>query len=164
MPMKALVDLLEELGCRNVRTYIQSGNAVFESRGQDTSHLSDMISAEIRKRHGFEPCVLLLRPEDMEKAIEMNPFPDAEADPKALHVGFLASTPKNPDLKTLEHLKKDSERFQLVDNLFYLHAPEGVGRSRLAANAERLLGVAMTDRNWITVCKIMVMAKESEGM
>ena len=160
MPMKELVAVLENLGARNVKTYIQSGNAVFESDESDASRLSNGIRAEIKQRCGFEPHVLLLELEDIERAIKKNPFPEAEADPKTLHVGFLASVPENPNLKLLESRKKDSERFQLIGNIFYLHAPEGVGRSKLAANAERLLGVPVTDRNWRTVCEIRQTAKE----
>ena len=160
LPMKELVAVLEELGSRNVKTYIQSGNAVFESKEKDASRLSKKIGVEIKQRRGFEPHVLLLELKDIEKAIKKNPFPEAETDPKALHVGFLSSTPENPNLKRLESLKSDSERFRLVDKAFYLHAPEGVGRSRLAANAEKLLGVPMTDRNWRTVCEIWEMAKQ----
>jgi uncharacterized protein (DUF1697 family) len=75
-------------------------------------------------------------------------------------VGFLAASPQNPDLKKLERFKSKTERFRLVDNRFYLHAPDGVGRSKLAANAEKLLGVPMTDRNWSTVRKVWEMAKD----
>ncbi len=160
LPMKELVAVLEDLGARNVKTYIQSGNAVFESKEQDASRLSNKISREIKKRRGFEPHVLLLEIEDIERAIRKNPFPEAETNPRVLHAGFLAYAPANPNLKTLESLKRDSERFHLIDNVFYLHAPEGVGRSKLAANAEKLLGLPMTDRNWRTVCKIWEMAKE----
>ncbi len=160
MPMKDLVVLLEVLGARNVRTYIQSGNAVFQSAEKNASRLSRQLVAEIKKRHGFEPLVLLLGLEAIETAIAKNPFPEAEADPSSLHLGFLASTPKNPDLETLKKLKKASERFHLGDNVFYLHAPEGVGRSKLAARTEKLLGVPMTDRNWRTVCKIRELAGE----
>jgi uncharacterized protein (DUF1697 family) len=159
LPMKELAALLEDLGCRNVKTYIQSGNAVFESKANNTSQLSKKISAEIKRRRGFEPHVLLLRPEEMEKAITNNPFHDGEKDPKALHVGFLTSTPKTPNLKALEGLKTDREQFKLLDNIFYLYAPEGIGRSKLAASTEKLLGVPLTDRNWGTVRKIMEMAK-----
>ena len=158
--MKDLVVLLEVLGARNVRTYIQSGNAVFQSAEKNASRLSRQLVAEIKKRHGFEPLVLLLGLEAIETAIAKNPFPEAEADPSSLHLGFLASTPKNPDLETLKKLKKASERFHLGDNVFYLHAPEGVGRSKLAARTEKLLGVPMTDRNWRTVCKIRELAGE----
>ncbi len=128
--------------------------------GKDAARLSNAISREIKKRRRFEPNVLLLDLEDIERAIRKNPFPEAATDPKALHVGFLAFTPEKPDLETLESLKSDSERFHLIDRVFYLHAPEGIGRSKLAANAEKLLGVPMTDRNWRTVCKIREMAKE----
>jgi uncharacterized protein (DUF1697 family) len=154
LPMKVLVSLLEALGARSVKTYIQSGNAVFQHAEKDPLRLAHRISAEIERRCGFEPHVLLWGAEQMEKAIAENPFPEAESEPKSLHLGFLASAPAAPDLKALESLKKGSERFLLKDNVFYLHAPEGVGRSKLAANAEKLLGVAMTDRNWRTVCKI----------
>jgi uncharacterized protein (DUF1697 family) len=158
LPMNELVALLEELGCRNVKTYIQSGNAVFENQANNAPQLSKKISAEINKRRGFEPFVLLLSREEMEKAIANNPFPAGEKEPKALHVGFLTSTPKSPDLKTLEGLRTSSEQYRQMENVFYLYAPEGIGRSKLAANTERLLGVPITDRNWGTVRKIMELA------
>ena len=160
LPMKELVAILEQLGSRNVKTYIQSGNAVFESKEKDASRLSKKIRVEIKQRRGFEPHVLVLELQDIEKAMKKNPFPEAENDPKALHVGFLTSAPENPNLKTLESLKSGSERFRLIDKSFYLHAPEGVGRSKLAAKAEKLLGVPMTDRNWRTVSTIWKMAKD----
>jgi uncharacterized protein (DUF1697 family) len=160
LPMKELVAVLEDLGARKVTTYIQSGNAVFVSLETDTSRLSNKISSEIKKRRGFEPHVLLLELEDVERAMKNNPFPEAVSDPQALHAGFLASVPEKPNLNALESLKSDSERFQLIDKVFYLHAPEGIGRSKLAANAEKMLGVPMTDRNWRTVCKIGEMAQE----
>ena len=160
LPMKELKTLLQNLDLQNVKTYIQSGNVVFQSNEKSTSGLSSKISAEIEKSHGFKPQVLLLDIDEMEKAIGLNPFPEAESEPKTLHLSFLASVPETPDLKTLESLKTENERFELKGNVFYLHAPDGIGRSKLAANAERLLGVAMTSRNWRTVCKIMAMAKE----
>jgi uncharacterized protein (DUF1697 family) len=159
--MKELVALLESLGCRSVKTYIQSGNAIFESQ-VDAVPLSAAINAEIRIRYGFEPEVLLLEPEDVSRAIHNNPFPEAESDPKSLHLGFLASAPEQADWKALESLRKESEQYRLIGNVFYLLAPEGVGRSRLAANAERALGVPMTDRNWRTVCALMEMVDQNE--
>jgi uncharacterized protein (DUF1697 family) len=160
LPMKDLVALLENIGSQNVKTYIQSGNAVFQSEEENASLLSNKIIATIKKSHGFEPQVLLLEPEDMERAIESNPFPEAESEPKTLHVHFLASMPKNPDLGGLKSIKSDRERFALKDRYFYLHAPGGIGRSKLPANAEKLLGVAITGRNWRTVRKVMTMAKQ----
>jgi uncharacterized protein (DUF1697 family) len=160
LPMKDLVAILENIGSQNVKTYIQSGNAVFQNQEEDPSLLSNKIRVTLKKRHDLEPQVLLLTPEEIERAIESNPFSEAESEPKTLHIHFLASMPKNPDLGTLESIKSDRERFALKDRVFYLHAPDGIGRSKLAANTEKLLGVAITVRNWRTVCKIMTMARQ----
>jgi len=154
LPMKQLVSIMEDLGCQDVKTYIQSGNAVFRSKESRISQLSGKISSAIERQHGFEPHVLLLAAADIEKAITGNPFPEAQSEPKSLHVGFLSTTPKKPDIQALETLRKKTERFALKDNVFYLHAPEGVGRSKLAGSAEKLIGITMTSRNWRTVCKI----------
>lgn len=162
LPMKELVTILESIGAQNVKTYIQSGNGVFGSQETNASLLSNRISAAIKKSRGFEPRVLLLRLEAIEKAIASNPFPEAESKPKTLHVYFLASVPKNPDFDALESIKSDQERFVLKDGVFYLHAPNGVGKSKLAANAEKLLGVPVTSRNWRTIRKIRDMAKECD--
>ncbi len=162
LPMKELSAVLEDLGAQSVQTYIQSGNALFKSAEKDPAGLSRKIAAEIKKRRGFEPHVQLLELRDIQRAVAGNPFPEAAADPKTLHLGFLAGAPKSPGLKALEGLKSGSERFKLIGRVFYLHAPQGVGRSKLAANAERLLGVPMTDRNWRTVCKLLEMAEGSE--
>ena len=160
LPMKTLVALLENIGSKNVKTYIQSGNAVFEHEEENASLLSSKIRTTIKKSHGFEPQLLLLELEDIERAVRSNPFPEAESEPKTLHLYFLASMPNNPDLGALESIKGDGERFALKDSVFYLHAPEGIGRSKLAANTEKVLGVAATGRNWRTVCKVMAIAKE----
>src|SRR5215212_4072302 len=160
LPMKDLASLLENIGSQNVKTYIQSGNAVFQNREENASLLSDKIRAAIKKSHGFEPQVLLLEPEEIVRAVESNPFPEAESEPKSLHVHFLASTPKNLDLGALESIKSERERFVLKDGVFYLHAPDGIGKSKLAANTEKSLGDATTGRNWRTVCRVMAMAKQ----
>lgn len=160
LPMKDLVVALENLECQEVATYIQSGNAVFRSEEADGSLLSDGIMATIGERHGFEPRVLVLSSEELEKAVRSNPFPEAESEPKTLHAYFLASPPERPDLDALEGMKGDRERFVLSESVFYLHAPDGIGRSRLAANAEKLLGVPTTARNWRTIRKVMDMADQ----
>ena len=160
LPMKDLVAQLENLGSQNVKTYIQSGNAVFQNEEEDASLLSNKIMAAIKKSHGFEPHVLLRKPAEIDRAVASNPFPEAESEPKTLHIYFLASMPKDLDLGALESIKIDRERFALEDSVFYLHAPEGIGRSKLAANIEKLLGVAITGRNWRTVRKVMAMVEQ----
>jgi uncharacterized protein (DUF1697 family) len=158
--MKDLVAALENVCCRDVATYIQSGNAVLRSEERDAALLADAIRAEIGERHGFEPRVLLLESDEMARAIRSNPFPEAESEPKTLHLYFLAAPPEHPDLDALERIRGDQERFVVGDGVFYLHAPDGIGRSKLAASVERLLGVPATARNWRTVCKVMETAQQ----
>lgn len=159
LPMKALTALLESLGCRHVKTYIQSGNAVFRHAAGKAANLSNQIRTAIKARHDLEPHIVLLELPEMERAIASNPFPEAEPEPKSLHLFFLSSTPQHPDLNALESIRQGGERFFLQGKVFYLHAPDGIGRSKLAARAEKALGVPLTARNWRSACKIMEMAQ-----
>ena len=162
LPMKELVATLESVGCQDVETYIQSGNTVFRSEETDASLLSNRIRTSIEESHGFEPRVLVLGAEELERVVRSNPFPEAESEPRSLHVYFLASSPERPDLDALEGIKGDRESFVLEEDTFYLHAPDGVGRSKLAANAEKLLGVSATARNWRTAVKLSAMARQHD--
>lgn len=155
--MADLTDLLADLGLRHIQTYIQSGNVLFQSEDPDLAHLADQISRLVGERCGFIPSVLLLTAQALTEAAAQNPFPAGEAEPKSLHLFFLASAPTAPDLAALESIKTATEQFRLVGNVFYLYAPDGVGRSKLAANVEKLLGVEATARNWNTVSKLVEM-------
>jgi uncharacterized protein (DUF1697 family) len=174
LPMAELRAQLEGLGLHEVRSYIQSGNVVFradddvdreagegagspEERNARLALLSERITAAVEDSHGFAPRVLLLWATDFLRAAAANPFPEGESEPKTLHLYFLADEARAPDLASLESLRADSERFALVDDVFYLHAPEGIGRSKLAARVERALGVPATARNWRTVGKLVEM-------
>ncbi len=155
LAMKDLVSILEGLGYENIRTYIQSGNVVLESEkpcsDQDSGKISDAIEAEV----GFRPNVLLLSAEDLRAALAGNPFPTSEG--KTLHFSFLETEPLAPDLDTLAQLKSETEQFKLDGKVFYLHAPDGIGRSKLAEKVERCLGVSATGRNLNTVNAILKM-------
>jgi uncharacterized protein (DUF1697 family) len=158
--MKELVARLEGLGCTDVRTYIQSGNSVFRHGEKDAPRLAARIGAEIRESHGFEPDVLLLTTDRLEQAVASNPFPDAESEPSKLHLFFLATTAVSPDIDAIDRLRSENERLELMSDVAYLHAPDGIGRSRLAAGLEKALGVAATGRNWRSVGKILEMARQ----
>ena len=158
LPMQDLRDLLAELGCEDVQTYIQSGNVVF-SASADPVSLSAKITSTIDERFGFAPQVLLLTVERFAAIASSNPYPEAEATPKLLHVGFLTGKAGNPDIDAMNAFKADSERFTLTDDALYLYAPDGIGRSRLAAKIDRHLEVSTTSRNWRTVIKLLHLAK-----
>jgi len=158
LPMRDLVQLLETIGFANVKTYIQSGNVVFQTQRDARVALAEEIRSAIGQSYGFRPQVMLLGLEDLATAVSRNPFLQATQEPKTLHFYFLESSPPQPDLAELEMLKTEREQFKLIDNVFYLYAPDGIGRSKLAARVEKALGVATTARNWRTVSKVMELA------
>ncbi len=157
LPMAALRRDLASLKLRNVRTYIQSGNIVFDSTARSPASLAGKIARQIEQQHGFRPRVLILKSEDLINAIESNPFPMAVSDPATLHFFFLAEPAVDPDTAALDRARTSTERFAITDAVFYLHAPDGIARSRLAATIEKHLGVAATARNFRTIEKIASM-------
>lgn len=156
LPMAALRGILADLGAEDVKTCIQSGNAVFEAEPGIADRIEKDLGPAIGARHGFEPGVLVLALDDLRAACEANPFPEAE--PRTLHFYFLESAPAAPDLERIDALRAAGERYELIDRVFFLHAPDGIGRSKLAAGAEKALGVACTGRNRRTVQAIVELA------
>ena len=157
LPMKALVDALEAAGLIDVLTYIQSGNVVASSSLQRES-LSLLIQKTVLESFGFEPAVLCLSVPELQSLADANPFPDAVEDASKLHLFVCAQPPAADADEKLEALAAADERTHLNDQALYLHAPSGVGRSKLAAGAERALGVPTTARNWRTVTMLLEMA------
>lgn len=160
LPMRELRRLLEEVGASHAATYIQSGNAAFRHDSDNPAAIASALGDAVEAAHGFRPLVLVLPLEAYEAALAGNPFPEAEAEPKSLHLYFLAEPPGAPDLEALERLAADDERFVLDDLVLYLHAPSGIGRSKLAARVERALGVPATARNWRSATAIRELAVE----
>jgi uncharacterized protein (DUF1697 family) len=161
LPMAKLKSDLESLKLKNVRTYIQSGNAIFDSSAKTASSLTKKIARRIEEQHGFRPHLLIFTRKDLLTAIESNPFLKAVSDPKTLHFFFLAEPASDPDMEALDNAKTSTEKYKLTDRVFYLHAPDGIARSKLAANAEKLLGVVTTARNYRTVDKVLSMVAQS---
>lgn len=157
VPMRELVEELTSLKLENVRTYIQSGNAVFEADSKTTKSLPESIAERIERRYAFRPKVLVISGEELQAALEANPFPEAATDPKSLHFFFLDKPPTKPNLTALNLARSASENFATKGSVFYLHAPDGVGRSKLAASVEKHLGVTATARNYRTVEKLIAL-------
>jgi uncharacterized protein (DUF1697 family) len=173
LPMKELAALLETLGLSDVRTYIQSGNAVFQGPRGPAPALAAAIASAIEDTFDFRPGVIVIGKEEFAKAAASNPFPEAaQEDGKTLHLFFLGEAPpkggskkksaaKTLDAACLDAVTLPSERWRVAGAVFYLHAPEGFGNSKLAAKAERCLGVPATARNWRTVCELLKLADDS---
>lgn len=155
LTMDELSSILEEIGLLNISTYIQSGNVLFQSEASDLHDLARKVSAAIEKAKGFAPNVHIMPFQRFKSAAKDNPFPDAEEEPSRLHLAFMEGVPAEPDLDQLEAVKTENERFELIEDVLYLHAPDGIGRSKLVAKLEKALGVSTTMRNWRTVTKLV---------
>lgn len=153
LPMQKLRDLLTGIACTNVATYVQSGNAVFQ-HAAGPARLAGDIATTIEAEFGFQPAVLVLESETFRAIAAGNPYADEAEDSKPSHVWFLSEPAVNANLEKLTAIASDDERFELTDKAFYLRAPSGIGRSKLAAAVEKSLGVPATARNSRSVSKI----------
>lgn len=158
LPMAALRELLAKVGFENVRTYIQSGNIVLDSPEGDRDSVACSIRDAIEGRFGFAPPTFVLDVDAFDAAIAANPFPEGEQDPKAVHFFFLAEPDQSADLDGLRELATQGEEFVVTETVFYLHTPNGFGRSKLAERLHRFIGTEVTARNYRSVQAIRALA------
>ena len=152
--MKELVTLLENHGFQNVKTYIQSGNVVLQGKKVSSTELEKLVAGKF----GFKPEVLVLDKSEFDSSVRHNPFHPAEG--KSAHFYFCSKEPKISSEKLKKYLGK-SEQYKLKNKVFYLFAPDGIGRSKLAANIESCLGGPVTGRNLNTINKLIEMVKNT---
>ena len=150
LKMKELKQLLENNNLENVKTYIQSGNIVLSSHKNPATQVAGLIQTKI----GFTPQIMVLTETEFNTSVKQNPYTNYEG--KFVHFYFCESLPVLDSIK-LEKYTSDTERYTVVDKVFYLHAPDGVARSKLVANIESCLGVSATGRNLNTVKKLAEM-------
>lgn len=152
LQMAPLRATLKRLGLQQVRSVLQSGNVVFtgviDARAFGAI-AEDVIAAE----HGVRTRALVLSGDSFAAIAAGYPWPEAWRDPSTGHVWFL-DRPSETPLEALKRLAAPRERVALTDAALYLHAPDGIGRSKLAAEAGKRLGAAATARNLATVQRI----------
>lgn len=153
LPMKELKRVLEENSYLNPKTYIQSGNVVFESEKPPVN-----ISLLIEKEFGFKPEILIIKKKNFLEAVSGNPYSSTVG--KQIHFLFCKNTPK-ANVEKLDELKSETEQYFIKGKVLYLYAPDGIGRSKLAASMEKCLGVPATGRNLNTVNKLIEMLESA---
>jgi len=158
--MAELRELLAELGLKNPRTLLQSGNVVFES-GKAPKALETLLEKAVLKQFGLESDHFVRTAPEWDEVIAANPFPrEAKDDPSHLVVMPLKSAPKPAQLEALREAIKGRERVELVGRQAYLVYPDGIGRSKLTISViESRLGTRGTGRNWNTVQKLAALAR-----
>ena len=160
--MGALKKAYEEMQFKNVTTYIQSGNVIFQYATSKPAELEQKISGQIQKKFGFEVPVMVLLPQELKEILDNNPFAnDPEKDIFYQHVTFLASVPKDPGLEVIDQKRAPGEEFRLMGKAVYLFCSNGYGRTKLTNTfLENKLKVRATTRNWKTANLLYTMAEE----
>ena len=159
--MTALRSRLTEVGCTNVRTYIQSGNVVLtppETHQQDLAMwLEDTISAFA----AFRVPVIVRNSSEINRTVADNPYPHAE--PNHLHAMFFAEPLPAGLFDSIDPTAAVEESWKVAGPDLYLHLPQGMGRAVLPALVEKVCKKANlhgTARNWNTITMLARMARE----
>ena len=157
LPMKDLAQMFRQAGCGSVRTYIQSGNVIFEAPAGATK-VAETVTARIEKQLGYRIPVVLRTADQLRKTIAANPYLAGGADHKALHVYFLAVAPAAHAIAALDANRSAPDTFHVRGQEIYLHLPNGMGRTKLTnAYFDTKLATICTARNWTTVLKLAEM-------
>ena len=158
LPMAELRTTLSNLGFKDVRTYLQSGNVVLDPGGRHLQDLPDALQIAIAEGFGLEIRVIVRIREDLAAVTTSHPFLDGEPDRSRLHVVFLEGTPDAVKIAGLDPDRSPPDRFEVKGREIYLSYPNGQGRSKLSLDYfERVLGMAGTARNSNTVTKLLEM-------
>ena len=160
LPMKELVQLCEDAGCSEVRTYIQSGNVLLEAPAALAKRLPEDLAARIEERFGFAVPVVMRKVTELAQVAANNPFLGKRGvDPAHLAVAFLGKKPTAKAVASLEPDRSPGDAFEVVGREVYLHMPNGVARTKLTnAWMDSRLGTVSTARNLKTISKLLELA------
>lgn len=157
LPMAELRSMLTQVGCSDVQTYVQSGNAVFATK-LGVGALTKAIEAALERYMGRPIATTLRTLEQMQAIVEANPFTQVATHSKYLCVTFLANAPTKAELAPLHVQDWKPELFQVAGKEIYTWHPNGQAKSPLAAALGKLrVRGAVTTRNWNTVEKLLQM-------
>jgi uncharacterized protein (DUF1697 family) len=163
--MAELRAICRDLGLGDPRTYVQSGNVVFQTGQTDLPALAVQIAAAIERRCGFAPDIFLRTVIEMKAVVASNPFAGrAGIEPNKLLVCFLAAELPPEGRKALAGLPETPEEVYAGKRELYVYYPNGIGQARLStALLERTLKMNMTGRNWNSVTKLLEMAESGKS-
>lgn len=154
--MEKLRSLCESLGLENPRTYLQSGNVVFES-SLKSSELASVINGKMRESLGIDVPVIIRSRNELSKIVAKVPYPKKTLSD--VYVTFLSEAPKYFPKELFDSFASNVERCQLDGTEVFLYLPQGYGRTKLNNNLfEKKLKLMATTRNWKTVVALLKMS------
>ncbi|MGJ8590979.1 MAG: DUF1697 domain-containing protein [Aquaticitalea sp.] len=160
VPMAELRKLLTESGFKDVQTYIQSGNVVFQASEQNIQKIEASIHNAILDKFGFEVSVLVTTGMDLKQIFETSPF--SEEKKKASYFMMLHDTPSDSLIKEASEKVYEDEEYQIIKNCIYVYCEKGFGQAKFNANYfERKLKTFATARNYNTMLKLVSLSAEN---
>jgi uncharacterized protein (DUF1697 family) len=149
-----LAAIVEATGASDVRTLLNSGNAVCTSARTPVS-LAAAVSAGVEETLGFSAATLVRTRAELDAVLALDPLKREASDPSRYLVMFLESAPSAQQVATLETVDVGDERWLVEGRELYAWLPEGTAESILFKQlAKNALGVVGTARNWSTVTKL----------
>ena len=151
--MEDLRKLFESLYFLNIKTYIQSGNVVFDVDNEDPDYLRKTIEDKILEVLNMQVSVLIRNHSQLQSVIANNLFlNDPTIKLESLYVTFLSY---QPDIELLEKIREFNfppDDFKILDNEIYVYCPNGYGKTKLNNSFfESKLKLRATTRNWRTL-------------
>jgi uncharacterized protein (DUF1697 family) len=147
--------LFEELNFKNVITYIQSGNVIFNSKINYAEKLQKLISNKIKEQYSFGVEVIIKTPSELEYVLNNNPFLKKKKEADKLYITFLQTQPTSENIEKLKIADFSPEEFVFENTYIFLFFPNGYGNAKMNNNFfEKKLKVPSTSRNWQTVNKL----------
>jgi uncharacterized protein (DUF1697 family) len=156
LPMATVRAVFEAAGASDVVTYIQSGNVVFSHRAGSLATLERNLEDALAREAGFSVPVMLRTAAEIAAVVANNPYPNAQ--PKQLHVVFLAGKPSAAAVRSIDRDKYEPEEFVVAGREVYMHLPNGLGRAKLPPALAKLQTPG-TARNWQTVNKLVELTR-----
>jgi uncharacterized protein (DUF1697 family) len=152
--------MVSDLGFADVKSYIASGNLVFDGDGRSCAELEALFETEATKQLGLTTEWMCRTAEEWKTILAANPYEEfAKESPSKLLVTLFKTTPDPKGLETVRAKAVFGETMNLVGRELFVTFPEGAGKSKLgSAAAWKPLKSPGTSRNWNTMVKLGEMA------
>lgn len=158
IPMAELRVLLSDLGYTDVKTVLNSGNAVITA-GPRAAHVERAVRSAIADRFGFDVAVVVRSSDELAAATAGDPFRSIATDGARHFLGFCSAAPEAAAARRLTGMSGDDFQVAVDGRHLYLWCPSGLLDSGFGAlDLGHLLGVECTLRNWNTVEKMLSLA------
>jgi uncharacterized protein (DUF1697 family) len=161
VPMADLKVMLAGLGFANVRTLLNSGNAVFDApRPSPPERLASTIESAIERTFGFSSRSFVLTSEELDTVVTENTLAGGCDNPSRLMVAYYGSAADRGRVEPLTRQSWSPEALEVGSKAVYVWCPAGVLESELFDAVARSLKSGVTTRNWATTSKLQALCRE----